>query len=147
MSTSGPDRPDSPRGNPTCSDGASSSFEPEPQSAGDGMSASEFFQEVEREIPFLRRRVRRWHRDRADADDLIQDTLAQAFANAHQWQPRSDLRAWLFTIMRNQFLTECTDLGARPRCWRASCGSGVGLAQATAVSPPPRPSAQICALC
>jgi RNA polymerase sigma-70 factor (ECF subfamily) len=52
--------------------------------------------------------VRRWHREKADADDLVQDTLVQALANAHLWQPGSDLRAWLFTIMRNRFLAGVT---------------------------------------
>jgi RNA polymerase sigma-70 factor, ECF subfamily len=59
--------------------------------------------QIENEIPFLRRAVRRWHREQADADDLVQDTLVRALANAHLYQPGSDLRAWLFTIMRNQF--------------------------------------------
>ncbi len=48
--------------------------------------------------------VRRWHRDRANAQDLVQDTVVQALANAHLWQPGSNLRGWLLTIMRNQFL-------------------------------------------
>jgi RNA polymerase sigma-70 factor (ECF subfamily) len=56
------------------------------------------------EIPFLRRRVRRWHSQKPDADDLVQETLMRALANAHHWQPGSDLRAWLFTIMHHQFL-------------------------------------------
>jgi RNA polymerase sigma-70 factor, ECF subfamily len=73
-------------------------------SCGHGFSRSEFSRQIEREIPFLRRTVRRWHRDAADADHLVQETLLQALANAHQWQPGSDLRAWLFTIMRNRFL-------------------------------------------
>jgi RNA polymerase sigma-70 factor (ECF subfamily) len=60
-------------------------------------------QQIENEIPFLRRAVRRWHREQADADDLVQDTLVRALASAHLYQPGSDLRAWLFTIMRNQF--------------------------------------------
>ena len=56
------------------------------------------------EIPFLRRMVRRWHRDAADAEDLVQDTIMRALASAHQWQPGSSLHAWLLPIMRNQFL-------------------------------------------
>ena len=60
--------------------------------------------QIENEIPFLRRAVRRWHREQADADDLVQDTLVRALANTHLYEPGSDLRAWLFTIMRNQFL-------------------------------------------
>jgi len=69
-----------------------------------GGPSSEFCQQIENEIPFLRRTVRRWHREKADADDLVQDTLVQALANAHLWQPGTDLRAWLYTIMRNRFL-------------------------------------------
>src|SRR5215204_3251958 len=60
---------------------------------------------LEAEIPFLRRAVRRWCREAADAEDLVQDTLMRALASAHQWDPGSNLQAWLTTIMRNQFLT------------------------------------------
>jgi len=60
--------------------------------------------QIEAEIPFLRRVVRRWYREAADADDLVQDTLLRALASAHLWQHGSNLRAWLVTIMRNQFL-------------------------------------------
>src|SRR5215469_3659775 len=67
-------------------------------------SYSEFFRQIEEEIPFLRRNARRWHRQKTDADDLVQDTLVQALAKAHLWQPGSNLRAWLFTIMHHQFL-------------------------------------------
>ena len=63
----------------------------------------DFTRRLEAEIPFLRRAARRWQRDTADAEDLVQDTLVQALACAGQWQPGSDLRAWLFTIMRNRF--------------------------------------------
>jgi RNA polymerase sigma-70 factor (ECF subfamily) len=71
---------------------------------GGAAPTAEYLRQIEDEIPFLRRTVRRWHRDKADADDLVQDTLVQALANAHLWQPGSDLRAWLYTIMRNRFL-------------------------------------------
>jgi RNA polymerase sigma-70 factor (ECF subfamily) len=64
----------------------------------------DFAQQIIGEIPFLRRTVRRWHRQKPDADDLVQETLMQALANAHLWQPGSNLRAWLFTIMHHQFL-------------------------------------------
>ena len=67
-----------------------------------------FAQRIEDEIPFLRRAARRWHRERADIDDLVQDTVVQALANAHLWQPGTDLRGWLYTIMRNRFLAGVT---------------------------------------
>ena len=72
--------------------------------AGDEPRHPDVARQIEQEIPFLRRTVRRWQREKADADDLVQDTLMRALANSHLWQPGSDLRGWLFAIMRNQFL-------------------------------------------
>lgn len=63
-----------------------------------------FSPQIEHELPFLRKAVRRWHRDKANGDDLVQATVLRALANAHLWQPGSSLRAWLLTIMRNEFL-------------------------------------------
>lgn len=65
---------------------------------------TDFSRQVEAELPFLLRAVRRWHREKASAEDLVQDTVLQALANRHLWQPGSNLRGWLLTIMRNQFL-------------------------------------------
>src|SRR4051812_13782973 len=67
----------------------------------------DFARRVESQLSFLQKAARRWHRDKAGADDLVQDTVVQALANAHLWrgdQPDSNLRGWLFTIMRNRFL-------------------------------------------
>lgn len=41
------------------------------------------------------------------ADDLVQETLVKAWANQHRFEPGSNLKGWLCTIMRNQFYTEC----------------------------------------
>src|SRR5215469_9571215 len=83
---------------------AAAGIGPAPKPPTDGPQQPNISQQIESEIPFLRRAVRRWHREQADADDLVQDTLVRALANSHLYQPGSDLRAWLFTIMRNQFL-------------------------------------------
>jgi RNA polymerase sigma-70 factor (ECF subfamily) len=77
--------------------------EGELQQRGEAAPGPDLWHQLETELPFLRRAVRRWHREKADADDLVQDTLVQALANAQLWQPGSNLRAWLFTIMRNRF--------------------------------------------
>jgi RNA polymerase sigma-70 factor (ECF subfamily) len=81
-----------------------SDAQPHPGTAAD----PDFAQRIEDEIPFLRRIVRRWHHEKPDAEDLVQDTVVQALANAHQWQPGTDLRGWLYTIMRNRFLAGVT---------------------------------------
>ena len=44
-------------------------------------------------------------RERSDrADDLVQDTLVRALTKLHLWQPGTDIRAWLFTIMHHQYV-------------------------------------------
>ena len=55
-------------------------------------------------IPRLRRYARALTRDAVAADDLVQDCLARAIAKADLWQPGTDLRAWLFTILHNQYV-------------------------------------------
>ncbi|WP_428249040.1 sigma-70 family RNA polymerase sigma factor [Ferrovibrio sp.] len=40
---------------------------------------------------------------RAEADDLVQETLVKALSNTEQFRPGTNLRAWLFTILRNHF--------------------------------------------
>jgi RNA polymerase sigma-70 factor, ECF subfamily len=62
----------------------------------------EFHGLVEREIPRLRRYARALTRNAERADDLVQETLLRAISKGHLWQPGTDLRAWLFTIMHNQ---------------------------------------------
>jgi len=56
-------------------------------------------------IPLLRIYARNLTRGGADVDDLVQETLVKAIANIDRFQPGTNLRAWLFTIMRNSFLT------------------------------------------
>jgi RNA polymerase sigma-70 factor (ECF subfamily) len=39
--------------------------------------------------------------NRADAEDLVQDTYLKAFRAADRFEPGTNLRAWLFTILHN----------------------------------------------
>jgi RNA polymerase sigma-70 factor (ECF subfamily) len=59
---------------------------------------------IAHEIPRLRRYARALVRNQETADDLVQDTLVRALSKLHLWQPGTDLRAWLFTLMHNQYV-------------------------------------------
>jgi RNA polymerase sigma-70 factor, ECF subfamily len=59
---------------------------------------------VEQEIPRLRRYARALTHATDRADDLVQDTLVRALSKLHLWQPGTDLRAWLLTIMHHQYV-------------------------------------------
>ncbi len=54
-------------------------------------------------LPDLRGFARFLVRDRVLADDVVQDTLVRALGALHQFEPGTNLKAWLFTILRNQF--------------------------------------------
>ncbi|WP_244433548.1 RNA polymerase sigma factor [Azospirillum sp. B506] len=57
--------------------------------------------QIEEEIPRLRRFARAMVRDATLADDLVQECLERALSRLHLWRPGTNLRAWLFTILRN----------------------------------------------
>jgi RNA polymerase sigma-70 factor (ECF subfamily) len=67
---------------------------------------NEFARMLEAEIPRLRRYARALTRDVVRADDLVQSCLTRAVAKQHLWQPGTNLRAWLFTILHNQHVND-----------------------------------------
>lgn len=62
------------------------------------------YRDIEAEIPRLRRYARALTRDLASADDLVQDCLTRALGKLHLWQQGTDMRAWLLTILHNQYV-------------------------------------------
>jgi RNA polymerase sigma-70 factor (ECF subfamily) len=75
---------------------------------------SEVRDQIREQIPALRRYARALMRDRDGADDLVQDTLLRAINAEHQWQPGTNLRAWLFTILHNVYVGDRRKLARRP---------------------------------
>ena len=63
-------------------------------------------------VPFLRSFARSLCGDPEMADDLAQETLVKAWQARAMFQPGMNLKAWLFTILRNQFYSD------RQRAWR-----------------------------
>lgn len=63
-------------------------------------------------IPFLRAFARSLCGNQEAADDLAQETLVKAWQSRDTFIPGTNLKAWLFTILRNQFYSD------RRRAWR-----------------------------
>ncbi len=57
-------------------------------------------------LPALRAFARSLTRNRTEADDLVQETFLKALSNIDKFDPGTNLRAWLFTILRNTYYTE-----------------------------------------
>lgn len=75
------------------------------------MSASAAFKsELIELLPSLRAFARSLAHNSAQADDLVQDTLVKALANVERFEPGTNLRAWLFTILRNHYYSQLRKL-------------------------------------
>jgi RNA polymerase sigma factor (sigma-70 family) len=57
-------------------------------------------------IPRLRRYARALVGNRAEADDLVQDTMERGWSKLSSWRRGSDMRAWLFGIMHNLYIDQ-----------------------------------------
>ncbi|OBB03437.1 RNA polymerase subunit sigma-70 [Mycolicibacterium fortuitum] len=71
----------------------------------DAVLAARFVREA---MPFhtvLLRTARRLTLSQADAEDLVQDTLMNAYSGFHRFEPGTNLQAWLFRIMHNRWIS------------------------------------------
>jgi RNA polymerase sigma-70 factor (ECF subfamily) len=78
----------------------------------------------------LRRYALRLTRTADQADDLVQDCIARALSRANLYRPDTNLRAWLFTILRNIFISQSRKATHR-RNYASEC-----LATGSAIAPP-----------
>ncbi|WP_162937493.1 sigma-70 family RNA polymerase sigma factor [Indioceanicola profundi] len=63
------------------------------------MATLEFEDQLTAHLDALRRYAIVLTRNRTEAEDLVQDCMVKAMASSAQWQPGTDLRAWLFRIL------------------------------------------------
>ncbi|GJE13529.1 hypothetical protein FOHLNKBM_4593 [Methylobacterium longum] len=70
-------------------------------------SGAAFRDELMATLPALRTYAQSIAGNAARADDLVQEALLRAWANQDRFVPGTRLKAWLFTILRNQFYSEC----------------------------------------
>ncbi len=57
-------------------------------------------------VPQLHTFARSLTRDGTRADDLVQEALARAIHNIERFRPGTNLKAWLFTIVRNEHYSQ-----------------------------------------
>lgn len=69
------------------------------------MTALEFTYNLDQVSKTLRPFALRLTRDTEDANDLLQDTMLKAFTNRDKYTDGTNLKAWLYTIMKNTFIT------------------------------------------
>lgn len=58
-------------------------------------------------LPNMRAFARSLCGNTAQADDLVQEALVKAWKSQASFAPGSNLKAWIFTILRNAFISEC----------------------------------------
>ena len=68
-----------------------------------GPSIAELKDDLLKTIPKLRAYAKILCRSTERADDLVQEALVKALANINTFVPGSNLTAWLYTILRNEF--------------------------------------------
>lgn len=59
---------------------------------------------AEHQVEFLQRLAFRYTSDINDANDLVQDTMYKAIKKRHLYKEGTNLKAWLATIMKNNFI-------------------------------------------
>src|SRR4051794_37935308 len=62
----------------------------------------------------LRRRALHLTSAPADAEDLLQETLLKAYVGRDSFQPHTNLKAWLFRIMTNAYISSYRSTKRRP---------------------------------
>lgn len=65
----------------------------------------DFRSQLAAELPHLRRFSRALVGDAALADDLVQDCIERALIKSHLYDPARPLRAWLFAVLRNLYIS------------------------------------------
>ena len=69
-------------------------------------TTSSWRQDVIAQIPALRAFAWSLCHNGSDADDLVQDALIKAWTNKDKFEPGTNLRAWMFTILRNTYYSQ-----------------------------------------
>lgn len=69
------------------------------------MTTLEFDLKIQNLSNFLKPFALKLTRDQEEANDLMQETMLKAITNREKFQDGTNLKAWLYTIMKNTFIT------------------------------------------
>ncbi len=86
-------------------------------------SKAEIHDQLVAHVPAMRAFARSLTRDHSNADDLVQEAILKAWSNLDKFREGTNLRAWLFTILRNTFYSL-----TRKRKWEVEDVDGVHAA-------------------
>jgi RNA polymerase sigma-70 factor (ECF subfamily) len=75
-----------------------------PEGETDAQRTARFEEDALQYLDQLYSAALRMTRNPSDAEDLVQETFAKAYASFHQFQPGTNLKAWLFRILTNTFI-------------------------------------------
>lgn len=92
----------------------STPFDPSDETPWKPLDENAFRQELTALIPHLRAFSRSLCGNATLADDVAQDAMLKAWKSRAKFKPGSNLKAWTFTILRNQFYS------IKRRSWRAT---------------------------
>lgn len=87
---------------------------PSTPSTSNGNIADRFAREVRPHVDALSRRARMLTRCDADAEDLVQDTLLDAYRGFHTFREGSNVKAWLFRVLYNRWVSAYRSRQSRP---------------------------------
>ena len=101
-------------------------------------SLSALAERFEREaMPYraaLLRTARRLTRREVDAEDLVQDTMMNAFKGFHRFQSGTNLKAWLYRIMHNRWISSHRLKQRRPETFSVDAIADIGIVGITSRS-------------
>ncbi|MDR0836886.1 MAG: sigma-70 family RNA polymerase sigma factor [Propionibacteriaceae bacterium] len=86
-----------------------------PVTETDAERAARFERDALGYLDQLFRAALRMTRNPADAEDVVQDTYAKAFASFAQFKPGTNLKAWLYRILTNTYINSYRKAQRRPQ--------------------------------
>lgn len=90
--------------------------------------------------------ARRYTRNPADAEDLVQETILKAYSSFHTYRDGTNIRAWLFKILTNTWINSYHTAQRRPNVVLTDTISDAQLAAVAARSETELASAELAAL-